>query len=145
MDVEKVRPALPGSYERLCHETGSARFGRYELHRVWVVEANLKPGLRHLLPKRIFYLDEDSWRVVATDIYDAEGKLWRYQEETTVPVYDLPACFGFGQAIYDFQVDRYVLDLVFNDDKRPDFHAERAGVLDAGMFDVGELRKRGTR
>lgn len=119
--------------------------GRYELHRVWVMEANLKPGLRHLLPKRVFYVDEDSWRVVATDIYDAQGKLWRYQEETTVPVYDLPACFGFGQAIYDFQVDRYVLDLVFNDDKRPDFHAEQQGVLDASMFDVGELRKKGTR
>ena len=26
MEVKAVRPALPGSYERLCHETGSARF-----------------------------------------------------------------------------------------------------------------------
>ena len=26
MEVKKVRPALPGSYERLCHESGVARF-----------------------------------------------------------------------------------------------------------------------
>lgn len=119
--------------------------GRYELHRVWVVEANLKPGIRHLLPRRIFYVDEDSWRIVATDIYDGQNKLWRYQEETTLNVYDLPACFGFGQAVYDFQAERYILDLVFNDDKRPDFHAETSGAADEKMFDVGELRKRGTR
>jgi len=30
---------------------------RYELHRVWVVEANLKPGQRHINPKRTFYLE----------------------------------------------------------------------------------------
>ena len=34
---------------------------RWELHRVWVVEATLKEGARHVYHKRIFYLDEDSW------------------------------------------------------------------------------------
>ena len=34
---------------------------RWELHRVWVVEATLKPGLRHVYAKRVFYVDEDSW------------------------------------------------------------------------------------
>jgi hypothetical protein len=32
---------------------------RYELHRVWVVEATLKEGQRHLYGKRVFYVDED--------------------------------------------------------------------------------------
>lgn len=116
---------------------------RYELHRVWVVEANVKPGIRHLLAKRVFYVDEDSWRVVAADMYDGRGNLWRYQEETTVNAYDVPTCFGFGQALYDLQVGRYILDLVFNDDRRPNFHAA-AEVTDA-MFEVGSLRKLGTR
>src|SRR3546814_8151734 len=34
-------------------------FVRWELHRVWVVEATLKPGKRHVYAKRRFYLDEE--------------------------------------------------------------------------------------
>ena len=33
---------------------------RYELHRVWVVDATLKPGTSHLYSRRTFYVDEDS-------------------------------------------------------------------------------------
>ena len=33
---------------------------RWELHRVWVVEATLKEGKRHIYAKRVFYVDEDS-------------------------------------------------------------------------------------
>lgn len=50
---------------------------RWELHRVWVVEANLAQGKRHVVPKRRYYIDEDSWAVLSVDGYDAEGKLWR--------------------------------------------------------------------
>ena len=46
---------------------------RYELHRVWVVEGTLKPGQRHVYGKRTFYLDEDTWSVVAEDAYDNRG------------------------------------------------------------------------
>lgn len=118
---------------------------RYELHRVWVVDATLKQGIRHMLPHRVFYIDEDSWRILATDIYDGHGNVWRYQEETTVPVYDVPTCFSFGETFYDFQTGRYILDLAYNDDKRPDFHAETNGGATDDMFTIGYLRKRGTR
>jgi hypothetical protein len=50
---------------------------RWELHRVWVVEATLKPGKRHVYHKRTFYLDEDSWVALASDSYDARGQLYR--------------------------------------------------------------------
>ena len=50
---------------------------RWELHRVWVVEAKLASGKRHVIPKRRFYLDEDTWGAVLSDGYDSEGKLWR--------------------------------------------------------------------
>jgi hypothetical protein len=50
---------------------------RWELHRVWVVEATLKPGKRHIYKTRIFYLDEDSWRAVTSDQYDERGGLFR--------------------------------------------------------------------
>lgn len=55
-------------------------FARWELHRVWVVEANLAPGKRHVYQKRRFYIDEDTWGVMLAEGYDAQGRLWRYSE-----------------------------------------------------------------
>jgi len=52
---------------------------RWELHRVWVVEATVAPGKRHVVPKRRLYLDEDTWGAVLGEGYDANGQLWRVQ------------------------------------------------------------------
>jgi len=49
---------------------------RFEKHRVWVVEATLRSGKRHVIPKRRFYVDEDSWIAVLYDGWDAQGQLW---------------------------------------------------------------------
>ncbi|MDR2838081.1 MAG: DUF1329 domain-containing protein, partial [Azonexus sp.] len=61
---------------------------RWELHRVWEVEATVAPGKRHAVPKRRYYLDEDTWLLVLMDGYDPEGKLWR---TTQVFPYVVPA------------------------------------------------------
>ena len=50
---------------------------RWELHRVWELEATVAAGKRHVVPKRRFYLDEDTWAVSMIDGFDADGKLWR--------------------------------------------------------------------
>ena len=50
---------------------------RYELHRVWVVEARLKPGMRHIYSRRTIYIDEDSWQILTADHYDNHDALWR--------------------------------------------------------------------
>jgi len=50
---------------------------RWELHRVWVVEADLKPGARHIYSERFYYLDEDSWNFALYDSFDQAGKLYR--------------------------------------------------------------------
>src|SRR5262249_8521753 len=50
---------------------------RWELHRVWVIEAKLKPGNRHILPRRVMYFDEDTWTAGMGDDYDSAGKLYR--------------------------------------------------------------------
>jgi hypothetical protein len=50
---------------------------RWELHRVWVIEATLKPGKRHIYKKRVFYMDEDSWVGLMSDEYDARDQLFR--------------------------------------------------------------------
>jgi hypothetical protein len=53
-------------------------FVRWELHRTWVIEGKLKEGYRHLYPTRVLYADEDTWLYAMSDIYDAQGKLWRF-------------------------------------------------------------------
>ena len=53
------------------------KYMRYELHRVWVLEATLKEGYRHLYGKRTMYIDEDSMQILMGENYDARGQLWR--------------------------------------------------------------------
>ena len=50
---------------------------RWERHRVWVVEATLKPGARHVVSRWDFYIDEDSWHILATETYDHAGDIYR--------------------------------------------------------------------
>ncbi|MGI9133488.1 MAG: DUF1329 domain-containing protein [Rhodoferax sp.] len=69
---------------------------RFELHRTWVVEASVKSNQRQVYAKRVFYIDEDTWTILATDIYDAAGRLWRNGFAFQTQVYDLG--FPFGEA-----------------------------------------------
>jgi hypothetical protein len=66
---------------------------RWELHRVWVVEATLKPGQNHVYGRRVFYVDEDSWAALASDEYDLDGKLLR--AVFALPTYDYRAGVPF--------------------------------------------------
>lgn len=75
---------------------------RWELHRVWVVEATLKADKRHIYAKRVFYIDEDSWVAVASDQYDAKGNLFRSGFVYTSPSYDVSATNTTGQSFHDF-------------------------------------------
>ncbi len=84
---------------------------RYEMHRVWVVEATLKPSARHVASKKVFYLDEDSWLALVANDYDAQGKLWRVRESYPIPVWELGgACDNEPFAQYDLINGRYVTD-----------------------------------
>jgi hypothetical protein len=74
---------------------------RWELHRVWVVEATLKPGKRHVYAKRTFYLDEDSWTALAADQYDASGRLYRASFAHMAPSYDAKTPNAETQVFYD--------------------------------------------
>jgi hypothetical protein len=83
---------------------------RWELHRVWVVEADLKPGKRHLYHKRVFYLDEDSWRAAASDEYDGRGQLYRVGFTYITPSYDAPCAFGDCFLVLDLLTDSYAIN-----------------------------------
>jgi hypothetical protein len=67
---------------------------RWELHRVWEIEANLAPGKRHVVAKRKFYLDEDTWQILLMDGWDAQGQLARTNYTLTLLAPDVPAVVG---------------------------------------------------
>jgi hypothetical protein len=82
---------------------------RWELHRVWVVEAELAPGKRHIYSKRRFYLDEDSWAALASDEYDGHGQLYRAGFAYMTPRYDVPAPNVDVHGHYDLIAGIYTL------------------------------------
>ena len=49
---------------------------RWELHRTWVVEAKVKAGFRHNIPRKMLYFDEDTWSSGISDNWDAAGKMY---------------------------------------------------------------------
>jgi hypothetical protein len=74
---------------------------RWEKHRVWVVEATIKEGQRHLYSKRRFYIDEDTWSAVASEMYDGRGELWRVQYAYSANLYDRKSIYGMAYGAYD--------------------------------------------
>lgn len=78
---------------------------RWELHRVWVVEATVAPGKRHAVPTRRYYFDEDSWKVVLVDGYDAEGNLWRTLQIPPFVVPKIPAVVTKSAIVFNLQAN----------------------------------------
>jgi hypothetical protein len=87
---------------------------RWELHRVWVVEANLVPGNRHVMPKRKFYLDEDTWQAVLADNWDAKGQLWKTAYLLNFVAPDLPGVVNSSFGVYDLQTGNWFANTVIN-------------------------------
>ena len=85
-------------------------FVRWEMHRVWVVEATLAEGKRHIYSKRTFYLDEDSWVALASDEYDGRGQLYRVGFAYIAPSYEVPAPFSDLHGHYDLVSGIYVIN-----------------------------------
>jgi hypothetical protein len=84
---------------------------RYELHRVWVVEGDVKKGARHTEPKKILYLDEDSWIALVREGYDAKGALWKVAENYPIPSWELGGAIAVLPFVqYDLVSGRYIFD-----------------------------------
>jgi hypothetical protein len=114
---------------------------RYELHRVWVVEATLKPGTSHIYSKRVFYIDEDSWAILASDKYDGRGELWRYAEQHNENWYNIPMFFGTLEVHNDLQSGRYIAMGLRSEEKLIYEPLKRT----AGDYTPSNLRGVGTR
>jgi len=118
---------------------------RYELHRVWKVEATVKQGMRHMFAKRTFYLDEDTWMLLAADQYDAQGKLWRVMESSLYPAVELGACVSQEFMSWDLTVNRYMAENATQESKPTDWLAGAEGRIDPKRFESDELRRAGDR
>ncbi len=88
---------------------------RWELHRVWVVEATLAPGKRNVVAKRRLYLDEDSWIAVLYDGWDGQGQLWRYTQSCPINVYEMPAIIQPTWGVQNLQTGSRTCSDVVND------------------------------
>ena len=92
---------------------------RYELHRVWVIEATERGGKRHVFGKRTFYVDEDSWNVVLVENEDRDGKLWRFQEGHLVTLYENLSTNCLPVVTYDLKDGRYFINRLLGEDVPP--------------------------
>ncbi|TLP71527.1 DUF1329 domain-containing protein [Pseudomonas nitroreducens] len=115
---------------------------RYELHRVWVVEATLKPGERHIYGTRRMYVDEDTWAIVATDQYDGRGQLWRVGEGFQVNDYEQGISVYAVQSLNDLIAGRYIAMGLVNEARKGAQFGVSAAMND---FTPAALRNAGIR
>jgi len=115
---------------------------RYELHRVYEVEATLKENTRHIYAKRVFYFDEDSWVASVIDHYDGRGNLWRVAEAHQLLYYQIPVQGYSVETLYDLNAGRYlVLGLENNEPAGVDWKAK----FSKQEFQPSALRRAGVR
>ncbi len=116
-------------------------YARYELHRVWIVDAELKSGTRHQFKKRRFYVDEDAWSIAIVDCYDNRDQLWKVQEAHQLTAPFIPTTNGAPEVIYDLQSKRYFVSALSMEEKLPDFEIE----FKDSYFDPSALKRRARR
>lgn len=81
---------------------------RYELHRVWHVEATLKEGERMIYSRRSFFIDEDTWTASVIDQYDGRGDLWRVSQAYHIQFYGNDVPWMAMDSVYDLNNGRYI-------------------------------------
>lgn len=119
----------------------NADLTRYEKHRVWVVEANLKDEFRHVYQKRVFYIDEDSWQAQVVDMYDNRDELYRVSIAYGLNYYEVPTQWSTLEVYHDLNSRRYLALGLDNEAKMYDFSVN----LKDNQFTPQALRREGLR
>ncbi|MCW8108451.1 DUF1329 domain-containing protein [Alteromonas ponticola] len=114
---------------------------RWEKHRVWVVEATLKDGFRHVYQKRVFFIDEDSWQIQVADMYDNRGELYRVAFAYGINYYEVPTHWSTLDVYHDLNSRRYLAIGLDNEEKMYDFSIRPREV----EFTPQALRREGMR
>ncbi len=115
---------------------------RFEFHRVWIVKATLKKGMRHIYEERIFYIDEDSWAVVMEEVFTKEGELWRFALHGLVQSYDFNIPFYRLSIYHDLYKKSYLLTGLDNKINKPIEFGFKAKISD---FQPNALRRMGVK
>ncbi|SDR98627.1 Protein of unknown function [Halopseudomonas xinjiangensis] len=89
---------------------------RFELHRVWEVQGNVKQGQRHIYAQRNFFVDEDSWLINLADHYDGRGTLWRVGEGHIAHAYHQQLPGYAAETLYDLVAGRYIALGMYNEE-----------------------------
>ncbi len=116
---------------------------RHEVHRVWVLEATLKPDARHIYARRVFYIDEDSWAIMIAENYDHEGQLWRVGISHSWAIAQARGVMPVVDVYHDLKSDRYNAKGMQNHAKGPGIILEE--VRSAEHYTPAALRKLGHR
>jgi hypothetical protein len=114
---------------------------RYELHRVWIVDATLREGTRHINARRTMYLEADSYQIALIDHYDQRGNMWRVSEAHSINYYEVPTIWVTIESTMDLQSGRYIANGIDNQDPVMSFDQD----LSASDYTPQALRVRGRR
>ncbi|UTV98387.1 MULTISPECIES: DUF1329 domain-containing protein [Gammaproteobacteria] len=115
---------------------------RWELHRVWEVEATLAEGKRHQAVRSKYYIDEDTWQAALGDRWDSKGNLWKtlFQFNYVMPEFPgtIPQTFGF----YNLLSGEGFVGAVMNDKA---FHNRPVERFPTSIFTGQGLSRQGVR
>jgi len=81
---------------------------RWELHRVWVVEATLHQGERNVLARRRLYIDEDTWILGIVDAWDGNNNIFHCAYDFNAVFPNLPGTIFQNTIAYNLQTGDYV-------------------------------------
>ncbi len=114
---------------------------RYELHRMWVLEADNKPESRHTFKKRIMYFDEDTWNITMIADYDQQGQIMQFQEGHLVQFSATLASSTVPEVIYHLNSGRYFVTAMFNEDQPFDTTVDYSGEF----FEADSVQKKASK
>ena len=115
---------------------------RYEKRRVWVVEANLREGKRHIYAKRRFYIEEDSWNIVMTENYDGRGELWKVVLINSIYEYNTQGYVNRAMMFHELRAAGYITIRLVNDSEQMNYMAPARGEAYYSPTNVRKLGRR---
>ncbi len=142
-NTNKLQDASVRYTDLVGREALNPDYIRFELHRVWEVEAKLKPEFRHIYTRRTLYLDEDSWQALISDRYDGRGNLWRTAMAFPLQHPELPLFEADGYEFVDLYQHRYMAQGLHSQESvQPTYNV---GLLTPRDFTADALRQMGHR
>ncbi|MCY1287811.1 hypothetical protein D9M68_458150 [compost metagenome] len=106
------------------------------------MEATLKSGERNIYAKRRFFIDEDTWQIAVSELYDGRGQLWRVGQSMLVQQYQKQVPVYAFEALYDIIAGRYLAIGMNNEEKSAIQYGIKSSSAD---FTPAALRNAGVR